>query len=504
MNGPTSGSGLGGDGRGWSLRPPLPIRWLPTYFGSASSGTDPPCLQFLSRRRSPGSAIVFSLHFVSLSPSEVSIPLPTSPNAGVVKPNRGKLILEPVSVRIKATRKERKELHEVSAKSGEKLGIAAVLTAGLVVGLSWLPTRGAADAKQANSVSHNSAAQAGAHSGTHSTAAAAVNGERVVRYIRERFGIAGTVKVSVGSIENSAISGYYKAVIATDDGKAPQSKNILVSKDGHYLVIAETFALGADPKTDIEKAVRTAFKLPDNVQLSVGPSRKSSYPSLNQLTVSAEQNGQKKSEDFYVDSNQHTFVLGAVFDMNVNPYTKAKNTIKVENQPAVGAPGAPVTIVEYADLECPMCANYQKYFDSQLLPKYGSKIRLVFKDYPLPMHDWSKTAAVANQCAYQMKPSSYHPYRSLIFQNQSGINASNVRDRLLELGEQAGLDRLKLAACVDAQQSWPRIKEDVDEASALGVQGTPTFFVNGHMIYGVMPDQFDKVVDDALAAKKND
>ncbi len=390
----------------------------------------------------------------------------------------------------------------MAAKSGEKLG-AAALAAGFVVVVCGLGAAGGTGAKRANSAPPNSAVQTGGRSETHSTAAASVNSERVVRYIRERFGVAETVKVSVGSIENSAIPGYYKAVIATDDGKTPQSKNILLSKDGHYLAIAETFPLGADPKTDIEKAVRTTFKLPDNVQLSVGPSHKSTYPGLNQLAVSAEQNGQKKSQDFYISSNEHTFVLGAVFDLNVNPYQKAKTTIKFENQPTVGPSNAPVTIVEYADLECPMCATFEKYIDSQLLPKYEKKVRFVFKDYPLPMHEWSKTAAIANQCAYQMNPSAYHPYRSLIFQNQSSINASNVRDRLLELGEQTGLDRLKLAACVDAQDSWPRIKADLDEAAALGVQGTPTFYVNGHMIYGVMPEQFDKVVDDALA-KKND
>ncbi len=336
-----------------------------------------------------------------------------------------------------------------------------------------------------------------------STPAASVNSERVVRYMRERFGIAETIKLSVGSIENSAIPDYYKAVVATDDGKKPQSKNILLSKDGHYLVmlLAELFSLGADPKTDIEKAVRTTFKLPENVQLSIGPSRQSNYPGLNRLTVLAEENGQKKSQDFYVSSNEHTFVLGTVFDINVDLYQKAKSTIKVKSQPAVGPANAPVTIVEYADLECPMCANYERYIDSQLLPKYGDKVRIVFKDLPLAFHEWSKTAAIANQCAYGMNPSAYHPYRSLIFESQSTIKATNVRDRLLDLGEQAGLDRLKLAACIDAQESWPRLKTDIDEANALEVQGTPTLFVNGHRIFDIPPEQFDKVVDDALANK---
>jgi len=76
-----------------------------------------------------------------------------------------------------------------------------------------------------------------------------------------------------------------------------------------------------------------------------------------------------------------------------------------------------------------------------------------------------------------------------------------VRDRLLELGEQAGLDRLKLAACIDTQASLPRVQADLDEGNKVGVAGTPTFFVNGHMVYGVMPEQFDKVVDGALSKK---
>lgn len=386
----------------------------------------------------------------------------------------------------------------MTAKEGGRLARAALAAGFGAVALAvLLAETGRTEAARSSS---HLAAHAAGNRAEHS-ATGSVSNEKIIRYIRDRFGVAHTVKMSMGSMANSVIPGYYQAVLTSNDGKNPEIKNLLISRDGRYLVIGDTFPLGGDPKGEIAKTVRTTFKLPDAVQLTVGAFHRSGYPSLSETTITAEQGGRKNSQNFYVSANERTFVLGQVFDMSDNPYQRALHTLNLQNQPTVGSAEAPVTIVEFADLECPMCARYEQYIDTQLLPKYGSKVRVVFKDFPLPGHDWSTTAAVANQCAYQLKPSTYHPYRSLIFANQMSINATNVRDQLLVLGEQAGLDRLKLSACIDAKESWPRIQADLDEGQKVNVAGTPTFFVNGHMIYGVMPDQFDAVVDNALAQR---
>ena len=91
----------------------------------------------------------------------------------------------------------------------------------------------------------------------------------------------------------------------------------------------------------------------------------------------------------------------------------------------------------------------------------------------------------------------------MVFQNQSSINATNVRDLLLGYGEQLGVDRVRLAGCIDSKAALPRIEENQREAKALNLQFTPTCFVNGRIIVG-MPsaDAYYKAVDEALRDAK--
>src|SRR5579875_3553007 len=90
-------------------------------------------------------------------------------------------------------------------------------------------------------------------------------------------------------------------------------------------------------------------------------------------------------------------------------------------------------------------------------------------------------------------------YRSSIFAHQSEINVTNVRDQLLQLGENAGLNRLKLAACMDSEASLSRVEADLREGNELQVTSTPTCFINGKMVVGIQPPaEFYKVIDAAL------
>jgi protein-disulfide isomerase len=143
-----------------------------------------------------------------------------------------------------------------------------------------------------------------------------------------------------------------------------------------------------------------------------------------------------------------------------------------------------------------------EFLETKVVPRYGNKLRVVFKEYPLPMHDWSFTAAIADQCAYEINPSTYVPLRTAIFRNQQLINIANLRDSLLSYGEQAGLDRVQLAGCLDAKSSLPRIQRDMAEAKRIEVISTPTVFINGRMMVGLpSEDAYFKAIDAALQGK---
>lgn len=91
----------------------------------------------------------------------------------------------------------------------------------------------------------------------------------------------------------------------------------------------------------------------------------------------------------------------------------------------------------------------------------------------------------------------------MVFKNQTSLNAANVRDTVISYGEQAGVDRLRLAACIDSKTPLPRIEESFKEGQAVGVQSTPTSFINGRMIVGLpSTDAYFKAIDEALSGGK--
>lgn len=258
---------------------------------------------------------------------------------------------------------------------------------------------------------------------------------------------------------------------------------------------------GAGVRAKIQSYLRERFSLPASAVVDVGALEPSIFPGYSKTKVTISLGANKTTQDFYVTPDGAYLIAGALYGLNGSPDKQVERLINLKDQPSAGPANAPVTIVEYADLECPHCAEMQQFIEKQLLPKYGGKIRIVFKEYPLyTMHPWAVAAAIADECAYQIKPSAFLPFRTLIFEDQNTIQPTILRQQLLDLGAQAGVDKDKLAACYDAKTTLPEVRADYVEGNKLGVNQTPTFFINGKLAPGVIaPEQFFKLVDEALA-----
>lgn len=251
----------------------------------------------------------------------------------------------------------------------------------------------------------------------------------------------------------------------------------------------------------IERYLRERFSLAGAATVDVGAFQPSIFPGFLKTTVTISLGTNKSSQEFYLTKDGNYLIAGNIFGLNGSPEQQVEQMIDTDHQPSTGPANAPVTIVEYADLECPHCAEMQDFLEKQLIPKYGGKVRVVYKEYPLyTMHPWAVAAAVADECAFQINPATYVPFRSLIFQNQTTIKTDTLRQQLLDLGGQAGVDKDKLAACFDSKQTLPQVRADFAEGRRLGVDLTPTFFINGKLVAGGLPPaDFFKLVDDALA-----
>jgi len=160
-----------------------------------------------------------------------------------------------------------------------------------------------------------------------------------------------------------------------------------------------------------------------------------------------------------------------------------------------GGAKAPVTIIEFSDYQCPFCKRAEGSVD-QVVKTYGDKVRLVFRDYPLPMHPQARPAAEAANCANAQ--GKFWDYHAKLFANQAALS----EDKLKEYAKDVGLDSAKFDQCMADKSFKGAIDKDIADGEKVGVTGTPAFFINGRMLSGAQPfEKFKEVIDEELTAK---
>ncbi len=250
--------------------------------------------------------------------------------------------------------------------------------------------------------------------------------------------------------------------------------------------------------------VRKRFNIPESVKMTMTDLRESAFPDFFETTVMLDDGKTKQSQPLFVSKNLRYIVEGSIFNLGGDSAQDIVRLISLKDQPSQGPANAPVTLVEYSDLECPVCAKMHEELETEVVPKYGDKLRVVFKEFPLvSIHDWALTAAIAAQCVYQMDPSKYVQFRSDVFKNQESIAGDRARDMLLHYGADVGVDNMKLATCMDSKATLSRVEADVNEGEALGVGQTPTSYINGRILIGAPPSaEVFKVIDEVLREAK--
>ena len=331
----------------------------------------------------------------------------------------------------------------------------------------------------------------------HNGVPAAASPANIIQYVRDRFEMPQTVTIDAQPVHRSPFPHFYQTSVTLDDGKQKRVSDVFITDDARCFIAGNLFAMTGTTSAEIARCVRDAVRLPATAEVTVGPFAKTAFPGFLKSSVTVRDGTKSQTGELYMTQDHRTGIFGLVL-----PFRRdfVEQLIDTRNQPSVGPSNARVTIVEYADLECPMCAYFQKFLEGELLPRYAGKVRVIFKEFAISSHPWSTTAAVANECADRIDPSKFLNYRSLIFANQETISATNLREQLLSLGEQAGLNRVNLSSCLDAKASMGRVEAGRNEAQALGVNKTPTFFVNGRIVIGIRSaSAFNAIIDEALA-----
>ncbi len=172
-----------------------------------------------------------------------------------------------------------------------------------------------------------------------------------------------------------------------------------------------------------------------------------------------------------------------------------------ESSPNIGPKDAPITIVEFSDFQCPFC-RIGALTINELLYRYPGKVRIVFKNYPLDqkcnsefpqtMHPSACEAARNALCAHEQ--GKFQEAYEALFEKQGSLAEGRVAGLLNELN----LDTSRLSVCAEAPQTALQITRDITEGKALGISGTPTFFVNGHRVEGIRPSPIWNLVIERL------
>ncbi len=164
-----------------------------------------------------------------------------------------------------------------------------------------------------------------------------------------------------------------------------------------------------------------------------------------------------------------------------------------DDDPILGNPDAPVSIVQFAEYQCYFCNKVAPTLRA-LVEDYDGKVNLVFKDFPLENHRRAKPAAVAARCAGDQ--GKYWEMNAILLENQSELED----EHLVNYAKRIGLDTERFESCLHSGEHDAAIRAAAAQGEAAGVQATPTFFINGTLVSGAQPyDVFKTVIEQELA-----
>jgi protein-disulfide isomerase len=252
----------------------------------------------------------------------------------------------------------------------------------------------------------------------------------------------------------------------------------------------------------VDSFMQQTFGYEPDVSWKIASIKPAPVPGLAEVNVIlASQQGQQSSR-FYVTADGQHAVIGEIIPFGAKPFAATDKVLEQGiSGPTRGPKNAPVTIVEFGDLQCPACKAAQPTIEKLVAAEPNA--RFVFESFPLPMHNWALKGAAYADCVAKASNDAFWKFIGTVYADQQDITAENVDQKLTTIATDSGVKGPEIAACA----ATPKAKADVDASIALGkevnVTGTPTLYINGRSIGNVsnVPDASLKALVD-FAAKQ--
>jgi protein-disulfide isomerase len=253
----------------------------------------------------------------------------------------------------------------------------------------------------------------------------------------------------------------------------------------------------------LKAALQKRLLVPNLADLSVGPPSPTPLPGVTQRTITVNaSDGQKFQVELFTGQSGDKGILAqrfATFSIS-DPWERVDaKLLHLADRPTLGPADAPVTIVEFADFECPYCAKAFNEIETLVNTTYKDRVRLVWKGFPLQGHTWAEQAAIAAECVKQQNPRAFWTVAGDFYRDQNEITPQNLRDHIYSYAKTLGIEPKALNACILGSSAEARVDQDKKDGAAVHVMSTPTFLINDVPVVGLPTSNvFDFVITSQL------
>jgi len=381
---------------------------------------------------------------------------------------------------------------------------------------------------------------------------------RLQSFFKNRFGtqVPPDAEVTVSGFEASPIKGFKEGVFSIITDRGDQELPFIISDDGKYVLVGKPTSTESFEATDVKGLKQGTIPYgPNNVpvlvsedgqSLMLGASlvstkdfKDSGFAGFKKGTIQAGRNqvplfimgdaqyvilgtdvistkdfkdtgvaglkkgsigGGRQQVPLFVSTDGKYMILGTpglgtdILDSTIDPHKEAMDIISLDNVPTKGTEGAQVTVVEYSDFQCPFCQKGKEMLP-EILKEYDGKVSISYKQYPLPNHNWAMKASIASLCAYEQGNDKFWAFHDKVFDNQKKIKLESADETFNGYAKEIGLNTTKFDKCVASDEMAARVKAEMAEAQAIGVNSTPTFVVNGMKVPGANPEGVKSAID---------
>jgi protein-disulfide isomerase len=239
----------------------------------------------------------------------------------------------------------------------------------------------------------------------------------------------------------------------------------------------------------IERVIRSQYDIPGDYELKFGLMAASQVTGYDDLPVTFSHNGKQVKFTFLLSRDAKHLARLQDFDLTKDP----SSAIPFDSRKVVGDLQGKVTVVVFDDLECPYCARFHSELFPDTVEHYKRGVRLVYNDFPLTeVHPWAMHAAVNAGCLASQSTSAYWHYVDNVHRHYAEFRADKQHlqaslERLDQLAKQeTGIDQKVLDVCV-GKQDESAVRDSLTVGKSLGVESTPTVFINGERMVGARP-----------------